>query len=200
MSFKSDPSNLTFRPAGQHDAAHLVLFAEMATRRLTSHLWGHIAAPGQSSLEIGRNIIRNDEPHFTHFRNWRVAEDGGNVVGALNGYSIVESTSPSAPVPKAAVPLNELKALAIGTWYLSAIAVYPEHQGNGHGKALLMEAQSLAQAAGMNHLTLMVGSFNAKAFTLYQDFGFRERNRRPFITFPGSDEHGAWILMIKDLA
>lgn len=200
MPSKSTLGGLAFRPADQRDCAHLVLFADMATRRLTSFLWGHMAAPGQSSLEIGRNVIRNDETHFTHFRNWRIAEDGGKVVGALSGYVIPEPSGSPAPVPEAVKPLNELKAMAAGTWYISAIAIYPEHQGRGHGKSLLAEAEDIARAAGKNHVTLMVGSFNAKAYGLYQRAGFGEWDRRSFSTFPGSDEPGEWILMIKDLA
>lgn len=60
----------------------------MATRRLTSFLWGQMATPGQSAFEVGRNVIRNAEGYFTHFANWRVAEHQGQTVGALNGYVI----------------------------------------------------------------------------------------------------------------
>ena len=193
------PSNLTLRPADQHDCAHLVLFADMATRRLTSYLWGHMAAPGQSSSEVGRNVIRNDEGHFTHFRNWRVAEDDDKLIGALNGYVISEPSSFPAPTLEAVKPLNELKEMAAGTWYISAVAIYPEHQGSGFGKSLLAEAENLARAANKDRLTLMVGSFNARAYGLYQKTGFKEWARRSFTAFPGSDEPGEWILMVKDL-
>ena len=193
------PSNLTLRPADQHDCAHLVLFADMATRRLTSYLWGHMAAPGQSSFEVGRNVIRNDESHFTHFRNWRVAEVDGKLVGALNGYVISEPSSLPASTLEAVKPLNELKEMAAGTWYISAVAIYPEHQGSGFGKTLLAEAENLARAANKDRLTLMVGSFNAQAYGLYQKIGFKEWARRSFTAFAGSDEPGDWILMVKDL-
>lgn len=193
------PQSIAFRSPTPEDCAHLVLLADMATRRLTSFLWGQIASPGQSAFEIGRNVIRNDESHFTHFKNWRVAENQGQFVGALNGYVIPEPSSPAAPTPEVVKPLNELKALAAGTWYISAAAVYPEHQGKGFGKSLLIEAESMARAADRDRLTLMVGSFNPKAHDLYQKAGFVEWDRRRFSSFPGSDEPGDWILMVKNL-
>jgi ribosomal protein S18 acetylase RimI-like enzyme len=171
----------------------------MATRRLTSFLWGQIASPGQSAFEVGRTIIRTDKSHFTHVSNWRVAAHQGQLVGALNGYVIAEPSGPAAATPDAVKPLNELKAMAAGTWYLSAAAIYPEHQGKGFGKSLLAEAESMARAAGKDRLTLMVGSFNPRAYGLYQKAGFAEWDRRPFSPFPGSDQPGEWILMGKTL-
>lgn len=201
MPSKSMLDALTFRTADQHDCDHLVLLADMATRGLTSYLWRYMAAPGQSAFEIGRNAILYDEDHFVHFRNWRVAEDdNGKIVGALNAYAILEPSSSSAPTLEVVKPLNELKAMATGTWYISAAAIYPEHQGKGYGKSLLAEAENLACAASKNCLTLMVGSFNTRAYSLYRRAGFIERDRRTFIAFPGSDESGEWILMIKNLA
>lgn len=177
----------------------MVLFADMATRRLTSFLWGEMAAPGQSSFEVGRNIIRNDEGHFTHFRNWRIAEHQGQVVGAVSGYVIPEPAGPTSAAADVVRSLNELKAMAAGTWYISAAAIYPEHRGKGFGKSLLAEAEASAQAAHRDRITLMVGSFNSQAYALYAHAGFMEWDRRRFSAFPGSDEPGEWILMVKNL-
>ncbi|MEH6691494.1 MAG: GNAT family N-acetyltransferase [Pseudorhizobium pelagicum] len=192
-------SPITFRSATQEDCAHLVFFADMATRRLTSFLWSQMAAPGQSAFEVGRNVIRNAEGHFTHFANWRVAGHQGQVVGALDGYVIPEPSNSALPAPDVVAPLNELKNMTAGTWYISAAAIYPEHQGKGFGSMLLAEAESIARSAGNNRLTLMVGSFNPGACRLYQRCGFAESARRPFLVFPGSDE-GEWILMVKDVS
>lgn len=191
---------IDFRSATQEDCAYLVLFADMSTRRLTSFLWGQMASPGQSACEIGRNVIRNDEGHFTHFRNWRVAEHQGQIAGALNGYVIPEPSNSARPAPDVVAALNELKNMAVGTWYISAAAIYPEFQGQGFGKSLLAEAERLARSDGKGCLTLMVGSFNLKAYGLYRDSGFTDWSRRPFPPFPGSDEPGEWVLMVKDVS
>ena len=192
--------SIAFRLSTPNDCPHLVLLADMATRRLTSFLWGQAAAPGQSAFEVGRNIIRNDESHFTHFGNWRIAEQNGRIVGALNGYVIPEPSAPAAPTIDVIKPLNELKVMAAATWYISAAVVYLEYQGKGYGKALIAEAESLAKRVGKDRLTLMVGSFNPRAYSLYRKTGFVEWDRRPFSPFPGSDEPGEWILMVKNMS
>ena len=190
-------SELKFRPARQDDCAHLALLADMATRRLTSHLWGLTANAGQSAFEVGRSIIRNDTLHFSHFSNWRVAEVDGRVVGAINTCMLQQPVVESPSVPAVLCGLNELKVLATGTCYLSAAALYPEHQGRGFGSALINEAMSQAQDTGAGQLTLVVGSFNTRAHRLYLRCGFEEWARRPFQGFPGSDSPGEWVLMRK---
>ena len=188
-----------FRPARESDCTDLALLADMATRGLTSHLWGLSAQAGQSAFEVGRSIIRNDVEHFTHFSNWRVADLGGTVAGALNTCILPQPGVGSQSVPDVLRGLNELKIIAAGTCYLSAAALYREHQGRGFGRELIDEAVSLTRTAGAGPLTLMVGSFNLRAHRLYLRCGFEEWARRPFREFPGSDTSGHWILMRKEL-
>lgn len=133
-----------------------------------------------------------------HYDNWRVAEYDGKLVSALNGYVIPEPTG-SPPDLDVIKPLNALKDVAAGTWYLAVVSIYPEHQGKGFGKALLAEAESIARAAEKDRLMLMVGSFNKRAYDLYEKSGFTEWEWRSFHPFPGSDEAGEWVLMAKDL-
>lgn len=192
------PPSITFRLASQEDCTHLILFADMATRCLTSFLWGLQAKPGQSAGEVGRNIIRNDEAHFTHFKNWRVATHQDQIIGGLNCYVIPDMSGITTDID-ALKPLNALKAIATGSWYISSAAIYPEYQGKGYGKALIAEAERLARSTGKTQLTLMVNSHNKPAHGLYLALGFQEWEKRPFVTFPGSDKPGAWILMVKDL-
>lgn len=192
---------LKFRPAVQNDCTHLALLADMATRRLASHLWSLAATAGQSAFEVGRSVIRNDTLHFSHFKNWRIAELDGNVIGAINT-CLLPPSMPAPPPPSQGLPdvtraSNELKALAAGTCYLSAAALYPEHQGRGFGSALIDEAMSQARDGGAGQLTLLVGSFNTRAHRLYVRCGLDEWARRPFTAFPGSDTPGEWVLMRK---
>ena len=198
MSTPALISSLDFRPATEEDCAHLVLFADMATSRLTSFVWGQSAAPGQSVCEVGRKVIRNDAAHFSHVSNWHVATHRGHIVGGLNSYVLPDDQGPP-PALDAAVPLHALKSKAAGSWYLSVAALYPEHQGKGAGAHLLAKAEALARAAGKDLLTLLVASFNPRAHSLYTRCGFRDWDRRPFVGFPGSGGPGDWILMVKDL-
>ncbi len=121
------------RAAVAGDCADLAVRADMATRRMTSYLWGLAAQPGQSAFEVGRRIIHSETGHFSHFRNWRVAGVGRFIAGALCGSIMATPPAIAPPRPEVAEPLNALKLLAVGTWYLSALALYPEQQRKGHG-------------------------------------------------------------------
>lgn len=192
---------ITIRPARQEDSSHLALLNDAATRRLSSHLWGLSAQTGQSAFEVGRTLIATAADHFSHFSNWHVAEVAGQVAGGLNGWALPVAVpegylDTSPPVTR---PLNALKMVAGGTWYIVAAAVFPEFRGGGVGEALLTHAAETGRAKGFARVTLMVGSFNTDARRLYQRLGFTEWERRPFTPFPGSDPHGDWILMKKDL-
>ncbi len=187
------------RAAVEDDCADLALLADMATRRLTSHLWGLAAQPGQSAFEVGRRIIHSETGHFSHFQNWRVAEVGGTIAGALCGCILSTPLATTAAGAEVVGPLNALKRVAAGTWYLSALALYPEQQRKGLGRTMLAEAEALARAAGADRITLMVGSFNTGGRAIYQQAGYAEWDRRAFLPFPGSDAEGDWILMRKDL-
>lgn len=192
--------DLKFRPAEEQDCTDLVLFADMATRRLTSHLWDGNARPGQSAFEIGRDVIRTDAAHFMHYKNWRVAVRNGRTIGGVNCNLMPEPIRGSAQASEFVRGLNELKAIAAGTWYIACAALHSEYQGHGFGGGLLAEAERLARSEGASRMTLMVGSFNLNAGRLYHKLGFSEWERRPFTAFAGSDPVGDWILMVRDLA
>ncbi|MGY9050268.1 MAG: GNAT family N-acetyltransferase, partial [Rhodobacterales bacterium] len=164
-------------------------------------MWDRAAGAGQSGLEIGREKIRTDVGQTFHYTHWVVAERDGQLLGGMNSCRIarVSGTSAQAELPEFLVPLNALKAVAVGTWYIATAAVLPEARGQGVGSALLAKAEELARDAGCRQLTLMVGSFNAGAHRLYLRCGFREWDRRGFVPFDRSDQSGEWILMVRDL-
>lgn len=192
--------DLIFRTAQQGDVADLAILADMATRGLMSHLWGLAAAPGQSAFEVGRTALLTQSDHYIFFRNWRIVEVGGAVAGALNCYVIPEANTASTDAPEALRPLDELKALIPGCYYIAMVALYPTAQGQGLGKIVLEEAAASARAAGCSEMALLVGSANTRARNLYQAFGFSGLATRPFVPFPGSDLAGDWILMHKSLS
>lgn len=189
------------RNATRDDSSSLAILADMATRRLVSFLWAQSASCGQSPFEIGRSYIRDNKNSLLHHSHWQIAEKSGRVLGGLNGYILNESAIAIPPTTAAAIvkPLNELKALALGSWYISALSVFPEARGQQIGQSLLRSAETLAKSASANEICLMVGSFNANARRLYDKMGYEARAQRDFISFPESDSFGHWILMAKSL-
>lgn len=194
-------ANFKIRSAEPEDSGDLAIIADMATRRLSSFIWGTVTFDGTSPFEIGRSTIRSDQASTLHHSKWLVAQSGVDVIGAVNGYTLfgtdlIASTGPSACVLQ---PLNELKGMAIGTWYIAAIAVFPEARGQNVGTSLMHSAEQAARVASVNEITLMVGSFNPRARNLYESLGYKMRAERAFEPFPGFDPKGAWVLMAKEM-
>lgn len=193
-------SPIGFRAGERDDAASLALLADAATRRLVSWVWDQTADVGQPSLEVGRQIVCDDETSLNHLRHWRVATRNEHLVGGLNSYLLPPTVLPDDPVIAAVVqPTVELKAIAEGTWYVAVAAALSDARGQGVGRALLSEADRLAAAAQCRTVSLLVGSFNIGAHRLYTRLGFTEWARRPFVPFPGSDVPGEWILMRREV-
>ncbi len=194
-------TGVTFRAGRPEDSSDLAITLDAASRRMASWYWSTMAAPGQSWFEVGRDLILNQPDTDSHHSNWHVAEAGGRTIGAFFGFSL--------PDPYDRLDLNELSAplramfqleiVAKGCWLLQAVALFPEQRGKGHGPALIERACQAARDAGHRRIALEVESPNTGAISLYRKCGFTEWERRPFVSFPGSDDEGDWILMAKDL-
>ena len=60
------------------------------------------------------------------------------------------------------------------TAFLARLAVKPSWQGQGIGRALLVQGVQLAQQAGMRRMLLGTQASNLRALQLYRRTGFRE--------------------------
>lgn len=189
--------DVRFRDAIPSDGSDLALLTDAATRRLVSWFWDAATETGQSSFEVGRNIVLSSPSSLSHYTRWRVASVEGRVVGGINSYVLDTAERPdSVQDSSVTTPLVELKELAVGSWYVSVASVFPEARGQGVGRAILNEAEG----TGVSSVSLLVASFNPRAMELYERVGFSERSRRAFVPFPGSDAGGDWILMVKEIS
>lgn len=191
----------TFRSGQADDSADLALLFDAASRRICAWLWGTMAAPGQSGFEVGRSRIRDLPEAKSYHANWHVAQVQGQTIGALFGFSVTgpDEQTPIDELPAPLRPIIELETVASGCWLLQAVALFPEHRGQGHGPALVARACQAAREAGHQRIALQVESPNTGAIALYRRCGFTEWQRRVYVPFPGSDDEGDWILMRKDL-
>src|SRR5262249_19073609 len=102
-------------------------------------------------------------------------------------------------LPDILVPLHRLMSMAPDTWYVHALAAYPQHRGFGIGSALLAEADRRAARANTPGLSLIVSDTNTAARRLYERCGHRETARRAMVK-EGWDHPGTnWVLMTKPL-
>ena len=195
-------TNARFRPARESDASDLACLHDIASRGTMFWFWSTSREPGQSAIEVGRNRIRTNTDSPTYYRNSTIAEIGGAVAGALIGRLMPTPyhRDDTADLPEVFAPVLELEAIAIGSWYLNVVAVYPEFRGHGLGSALLWHAERIARKSGAPWMSLNVEDANAGALRFYLRHGFTERARRPCVPFPGSMDEGDWVLLGKELA
>lgn len=185
------------RPATVSDAGDLAKLINIAGEGLPFHFWKMIASEGEDPWIVGRNRARRDTGGFS-WRNARIVEIAGQVAGALIGYPIAKPEGPvdTTGTPPVFIPLEELEALAGGTYYINVVAVYPQYRGSGLGTRLLSEAK---QIAGRRPLSLIVSDGNEGACRLYERYGFQVRAARPIASDDGWECEGEnWVLMVKD--
>lgn len=186
----------TFRRATLADIEALAQLVEFAGEGLPLSLWTQLAGPVGDPWEIGRKRLRSETSGYS-YRNALIAELAGTAAGALISYPIHEPEPIAKNESALLIPLHELMNMAPHTWYVHALAAYPEHHGRGVGAALLAEADKLAAIAGLSDLSLITSDTNTGARRLYERSGYREAVRRKMVKqewqHPGTD----WVLMIK---
>jgi ribosomal protein S18 acetylase RimI-like enzyme len=189
---------VTIREAEKSDCAELAQLINFAGEGLPLYLWQQTAAPGEDPWEIGRERAARDAGGFS-YRNAVIAEAGGKVAGALIGYPVADE--PEAVdiegTPPMFVPLVELENLAAGTWYVNAVAAFPDARGLGVGSRLMQWAEQRATELGLRGVSLIVSDANPGAQRLYDRLGYSEVARRPMIREQWQNDGRNWVLMIK---
>ncbi|ODT06182.1 MAG: GNAT family N-acetyltransferase [Mesorhizobium sp. SCN 65-20] len=197
MAKEALPGNEGFaaraRPATKDDAAALARLVNMAGDGLPLYLWTKLAEGGDP-WEIGRQRAQREEGSFS-YRNAIVLEHG-KVLACLIGYPIVPA--PVDPdTPAMFVPMNELEAMAVGTWYVNVLATLPEVRGQGCGTRLLELADQVADTTNCTGTSLIVSDANAHAHRLYERSGYEEVATRPMVKEDWINPGKNWVLMIK---
>lgn len=191
----------SFRRATEADCSDLAILFDIASRGIVSWIWSDLAAPGQTSIEVGRDRIRALTEVRSHHANWHVACVGSRTIGGFFGLRLAAApeTVDWTEVSDILRPLEEMEHLAQGCWLLQAVALFPEFRGQGLARPLLEEAEAAARVSGATRIVLQVEEINQTACQSYLRFGYHEWARRPYVPFPGSRDSGDWILMAKDL-
>lgn len=100
--------------------------------------------------------------------------------------------APNLDVPDVLAPYS---LEAPGTWYICALAVFPEFRGQGIGTQFLALAHQQAAARGFAELSLLCFEQNTGAFRLYQQQGFHVIDRALVIPHPLIHHTGDILLM-----
>ena len=77
--------------------------------------------------------------------------------------------------------------------HILTIAVLPEFQGKGYGKAEMRDLLERTLSEGATNVTLEVRRSNLKAIALYESFGFTLSGARPKYYMDGEDALIYWL-------
>jgi ribosomal protein S18 acetylase RimI-like enzyme len=188
-----------FQRATLADADALAELVQFASEGLALCLWTKLAGPGGDPWDIGRKRV-SGETGGVSYRNALIADVAGRPAGALIGYPLGAEAEPIADtLPAMLAPLHELTRMAPDTWYVHALAAYPQHRGRGLGTALLAEADKRAARAGKPGLSLIVTDTNTGARRLYERRGYREAARCKMVKEDWQHPGTNWVLLTKRL-
>jgi ribosomal protein S18 acetylase RimI-like enzyme len=191
-------TSLRLRPATKNDATELAQLIDIAGEGFGSFLWSQAAGPGETPLDVGRRRALREDGGFS-YRNATVAQTENKIAALLLGYRLADpyEIGDIGGLPPMVRPLLELEAEAPGSWYVNALAVFPEFRGGGIGTMLLARAEEFARDTGAPRLSIIVADQNKGAKRLYQRTGYRTVARRALVPFPGFVHSGDWVLMTK---
>jgi hypothetical protein len=124
----------SLRPARKEEARALAQLIDIAGEGFGTYLWSQAAGPGESALDVGMRRAQRDEGGFS-YKNAVVAESGGKIAGLLLGYRLADpyDTGDLDRLPPLVRPLVELESIAPASWYVNALAAFPEFRNKGLG-------------------------------------------------------------------
>ena len=184
----------TLRDATREDAGEIAKLFLISSHGLAEYIWSQIDAPGQSLAQIGAERYAREGVAFS-YEKCIVAERNGIIVGMLHGFEMPESDGSVTEDPVLR-PYAELEDA--GSYYVSGVALFPDHRGQGIGTALLGAAHERATSLRLPRASLICFEMNEDAMRLYKRFGYQEFARRPLVPHPMLHyKEGDAILLVK---
>jgi ribosomal protein S18 acetylase RimI-like enzyme len=182
-----------------NDFSHLAQFRIMAHGGFNEALYEDVV-PDQAVEDIIRAEFA--QPGTTPFyENHWIASWDGEIAGGLHVYpwDDMANDPPNPLIPEERYALEEPchNLPARGTYYIHALAVYPQHGRKGIGSALLSFARDQAAEIGFTELSLYVFSQNVGAVALYERHGYELAGRQPVVEHPLIRYTGDMLLMTR---
>jgi ribosomal protein S18 acetylase RimI-like enzyme len=194
-----------FRPATLDDCDTIARLFQIASDGVSDYIWGTLVSdyPGLTPLEIGAKRYANPESAFS-YKNCVLAERNGETMGMMLTFpippEIPESATTTTPEAEADAPdspdvLAPYSLEAPGSWYICALAVFPEFRRQGIGTQFLTIAHQQAAERGLAELSLLCFEQNTGALRLYRRHEFRVIARAPVVPHPLIHYTGNILLM-----
>jgi len=188
-------TEFTFRPATRADARTIAELFSIASDGVSDYIWSKDAGPRDDLLDVGQQRYELEDSNFG-FRNATMVCAGTEIVGMLLAFPMqideeyVESDPVLAPMAKLEEP---------DSYYICAMAVFPQYRGMGIGSRLLDRAEEKCRSHELNKLSLIVFDENIGARRLYERSGFVEANRDEIVPHPLIRMTGNALLMVRHL-
>ena len=189
------------RRATKEDGRALAELTEFAGGGIPGYLWSQQAKEGQPPIEVGIERVSREDANFS-YRNAVVAEADDRVAAMMLVYRLPEEQDDTDldELPDLLRPLVELELRVPGSFYINALATYPEYRGLGLGTKLLEAAHILATEAGCEKLSLEVFNQNEAAVRLYEHHGFQAVARLAVEPHPSHPYEGDVVLMTRKVS
>jgi ribosomal protein S18 acetylase RimI-like enzyme len=216
---QSTTAKTNFRAATVDDCYTIAQLVRIASDGVSEYVWSTLTDeyPGLTLIEIGAKRYANEDSLFS-YKNCVLAEQGDQVVGMLLTFPVADAEHDAALNEVSQPPeTKELEAIASssdsttdvdvpdvlapysleapGTWYICALALFPEFRNQGIGTQLLAIAHQQAAKRGFTELSLLCFEQNIGACRLYERQGFTVRNRQAVVPHPLIHYTGDILLM-----
>ena len=185
-----------FRPARREDCAAIAALFRISSDGIADYIWTQLAQPGEDILAVGRRRYEREDSAFS-YRNCTLVEDEAGIIGMLVAFPMHSEQTGEQNDPVLA-PYSTLEVDR--SYYISGMALLPEHRGRGIGARLLQLAEEQAREQGYKALSLIVFEQNSGAKRLYERYGYREVKRATVYPHPLIRYTGDAVLMLKALA
>lgn len=187
---------ITIRRAESDDAPDLARLIDLAGGGVYEFLLDGLV-PGMTAQEMLMPGLAGTTGSLSH-RQSGVAEMNGRIVGVAHGYPAdwIRTEDYSGLPPDRVEHLAAFTATHDwGSYFLSALAVDPQHRRRGIAGRLLAWFYERARTGGFDRVTLHVWADNDAAQRLYAGEGFTELDRAALPWHPRLPHEGGSVLL-----
>ena len=186
-----------FRPADKRECLKIAELFSIASDGVADYIWTKHSAPEENIIDFGARRYASEDSVFS-YRNTTVAEVDSAVAGILVAFPMYESGQDVSEVDPVLAPYMKLEQY--DSYYICAMALFPEFRGKGIGTRLLEIAEEQAKENNLNQLSLIVFEQNKGAKKLYERHGYYEIKREPVVPHELIHHTGDALLMVKNLS
>jgi GNAT superfamily N-acetyltransferase len=176
---------LTIRHAEPNDSAQVARLVYLTMGIEADWLFGH--NKGHPTLQVLADLYRLKDNRVSHTLAHLAVSDGqvlglllaypGSLLARLNwmtGWCILNILGIPATIRLALIQsaYGNLKEAEADEFYVSNLAVFPAHEGQGIGSRLMAFAEELALTAGFQKCSLIVAFGHEPARCLYEYLGY----------------------------